>query len=124
MGDTPLVVRFDTFPLDVTEHVKLFERSRFNYFRRDDGLRVLMGFWEVENGEEWTDLGVSEWGLAPKDEIILVLEGQIFGSGANRATYAQDGLAQRVRNAGRAAGSRRFSGKARQYGARAVGHRR
>jgi ethanolamine utilization protein EutQ (cupin superfamily) len=74
----PLIVHWDTYPLDRTEPVKLFEHSRFNYMYHQQEAGVLMGYWEVENGSE---VAQDEFDLDPFHELIVVLEGKLYASG-------------------------------------------
>ena len=70
----PPVVNRSTFPLDMTEPVKLFERSQFNYMYQNQEAGVIMGFWEVENGEEVVG---ADFDLQPFHELIVVQEGEL-----------------------------------------------
>ena len=73
--ELPLVVRWDTFPLDIIDPAKRFEMSRWNSFVRDREAQIVMGFWEAENGAEI----VGEVSGA-SDEVIIVLEGRLYVS--------------------------------------------
>lgn len=75
--ELPLVIRWDTFPLDFTDPLERFEVSKWNYFVKDPEARVLMGFWEAEAGSEVVGEIV---GGGTADEIMLVLEGQLYVS--------------------------------------------
>jgi hypothetical protein len=70
----PPVVNANTFPLDMTEPVKLFERSRFNYLYKNQEAGTIMGFWEVEDGEEIVG---ADFDLKPFHELIVVQEGEM-----------------------------------------------
>jgi ethanolamine utilization protein EutQ (cupin superfamily) len=78
MPETPLVVKFNQFPLNLTEPMKLFERSKSNVFYRDDESHVIIGFWEVEHGEEWVPGSFEGHGFPAVDELLVVLEGKLF----------------------------------------------
>jgi len=73
----PLVVRWGSYPLDRADPLPRFAWSRFNYFLKDPEARVMMGFWEVEEGEEVVGEIV---GGGTADEIMVVLEGQLYVS--------------------------------------------
>ncbi len=73
--ELPLIVSWDTFPRDHTEPVKLFKRSRFNYFLKDQEAGIIGGFWEVEKGGE---IMGEEPGGRDSNEILVVLEGKLF----------------------------------------------
>lgn len=75
--ELPLVVRWDTFPLDLNDPLERFKVSRFNYFHKDREAQVLMGFWEAEDGAEVVGEIVGG-GIA--DEVMVVLEGQLHVS--------------------------------------------
>jgi len=83
----PYVVRWDSFPRDVTEPVRLFETSLFNYFYNDHKSGVTMGYWEVENGGEY--VGDSQH-PRDTDEVIVVLEGKLFVSGSDEKEQEAD----------------------------------
>jgi quercetin dioxygenase-like cupin family protein len=74
----PRVIRWDTFPRDMTEPIHLFDLSRFNYFYTDQPAGVTMGYWEVEKGGEF--MGDADHPRT-NDEIIVVLKGRLFVSG-------------------------------------------
>lgn len=101
----PLVVRWNSYPRDITEPSKLFETSRFNYFLTDQEAGVMMGFWEVENGSE---IASKDFDLSPFHEAILVLEGKLFVStggeevaGPGEVVIVKKGRDTRIRVKGR-----------------------
>ena len=73
--DIPLVVRWDSFPLNIHDAQNRFKVSEWNYFYVDREADLLMGYWEVEEGSE-TIGGVD--GDDAFDEIMLVLEGELY----------------------------------------------
>jgi len=79
--EIPYVVHWDSFPRDVTEPVRLFETSLFNYFYTDNQNGVTMGYWEVKNGGEI--VGDNQH-PRESDEVIVVLEGKLFVSGDDK----------------------------------------
>jgi ethanolamine utilization protein EutQ (cupin superfamily) len=78
--ELPLVVRWDTFPLDIIDPARRFQVSRWNSFVSDREARIMMGFWEAENGAET----VGEISGAT-DEAILVLDGRLYVSAPGMA---------------------------------------
>jgi ethanolamine utilization protein EutQ (cupin superfamily) len=74
----PRVIHWDTYPRDMTEPIKLFARSQFNYLHKNPQAGVVMGYWEVEQGEETLP---DDFDLKPFHEIIVVLEGRLYVSG-------------------------------------------
>jgi ethanolamine utilization protein EutQ (cupin superfamily) len=75
--ELPLVVRWNTYALDHTDPLRRFALSRFNYFVKDAEARVMVGFWEVEDGEEVVGEII---GGGTADEIMVVLEGHLYVS--------------------------------------------
>ena len=73
----PLVVRWDSFPFDCRDVKDRFQHNRFNYFHKDKDAKLLMGFWEVEQGSEVVGEVV---GGGNTDEVMVVLEGRLFVS--------------------------------------------
>jgi DHA1 family multidrug resistance protein-like MFS transporter len=70
MKDQPVVVRWNTYPLDLKDPMERFRRSQWNYFLADPEAKVLMGYWLAEEGYE--DLGTDEF-----DEVLHVMEGSL-----------------------------------------------
>ena len=75
--ELPLVVRWNTFPLDIADPLERFKLSKWNFFLRDKEAQILMGFWEAEDGTEIVGEIV---GGGTSDEVIVVLEGQLYVS--------------------------------------------
>ncbi len=75
--ELPLVIHWDTFPLDLTDPLKRFKLTRFNYLLKDPEAQLLMGFWEMEDGSETVGEII---GGGTADEIMVVLEGQLYVS--------------------------------------------
>lgn len=75
--ELPIVIRWDTFPLDLRDPLKRFKHSQFNYFFKDQEAQLLMGLWEVEDGAETVGEII---GGGTSDEIMVVLEGQLHVS--------------------------------------------
>ena len=78
--ELPLVIRWDTFPLDINDPAQRFGLSRWNFFLKDRGARVRMGFWEVEDGAEVVGEIIGEITGHTADEVMIVLEGQLYVS--------------------------------------------
>jgi ethanolamine utilization protein EutQ (cupin superfamily) len=87
--EMPLVVRWDSFPFDCRDVMDRFQRSTFNYFHKDKDAKLLMGFWDVEQGSEVVGEVV---GGGSTDEVMVVLEGRLFVS--------SPGMPQQVANPG------------------------
>lgn len=68
--DIPVVVKLDTFPMNL-EDKKRFKLSRWNYFLRDYKNKYVAGYWEAEEGEEL--LGNNE----DFDEFMIILKGKL-----------------------------------------------
>ena len=75
--ELPIVIRWDTFPLDLRDPLKRFKHSQFNYFFKDQEAQLLMGLWEVEDGAETVGEII---GGGTSDEIMVVLEGELHVS--------------------------------------------
>lgn len=75
--ELPLVIHWDTFPLDLTDPLKRFKLTRFNYLLKDQEAQLLMGFWEAEDGVEVVGEII---GGGTADEVMVVLEGQLYVS--------------------------------------------
>jgi uncharacterized cupin superfamily protein len=75
----PLVIRWDTFPLDISDPLQRFRLSRWNYFHKDQAAGVMVGYWEAEAGQETVGEGV---GGGTADEFMVILEGQVRVSDA------------------------------------------
>jgi hypothetical protein len=75
--ELPLVIHWDTFPLDLSDPLKRFKHSRFNYFFKEAEAQLIMGFWEAEDGAEVVGEII---GGGTSDEIMVVLEGQLHVS--------------------------------------------
>jgi ethanolamine utilization protein EutQ (cupin superfamily) len=76
MQELPLVIRWDTFPLDISDP-KRFKVSQFNYLYKNHEAKLIMGYWEAEDGVEIIGEMV---GGGTSDEIMVVLEGQLYVS--------------------------------------------
>jgi hypothetical protein len=75
--ELPLVIHWDTFPLDIRDPLKRFKHSRFNYLFRNEDAKLIMGFFELEDGAEVIGELI---GGGTSDEIMVVLEGQLYVS--------------------------------------------
>ena len=75
--ELPLVIHWDTFPLDITDPLKRFKHSRFNYLFKNEDAKLIMGFFELENGSEVVGELI---GGDTSDEMMVVLEGQLYVS--------------------------------------------
>ena len=84
----PLVIHWDTFPLDISDP-KRFKLSHFNYLYKNEDARLIMGYWEAEEGAEVIGEMV---GGGTSDEIMVVLEGELHVS--------TPGMAEQVARAG------------------------
>lgn len=75
--ELPLVIHWDTFHLDITDPLKRFKHSRFNYLFKNEDAKLIMGFFELEDGAEVIGELI---GGGTSDEIMVVLEGQLYVS--------------------------------------------
>jgi hypothetical protein len=75
--ELPLVIHWDTFHLDITDPLERFKHSRFNYLFKNEDAKLIMGFFELEDGAEVIGELI---GGGTSDEIMVVLEGQLYVS--------------------------------------------
>jgi ethanolamine utilization protein EutQ (cupin superfamily) len=71
-GEIPVIERWDTHSLDLTDPKRRFKVSRWNYFLKDPATGVVMGYWEAEQGYE--DLGQG----GDFDEVMHVVLGRLY----------------------------------------------
>lgn len=71
MAELPVVVRWDSYPLDLKDPQERFQRSQWNYLPTSPDAKLLMGYWLAEEGCE--DLGTDEF-----DEVLHVIEGRLL----------------------------------------------
>ena len=75
--ETPLVVHWDTFEFNCRDVLDRFKKSKFNYFYKNRRDKVLVGFWEAEEGSEVIGEVI---GGGTSDEVMMVIEGQLHVS--------------------------------------------
>ena len=84
-GEPPVIERWDSHLLDLTDPKRRFKISRWNYFLKDPATGVVMGNWEAEQGYE--DLGEG----SDFDEVMHVVSGRLYVTSEGRELVANPG---------------------------------